>query len=494
MGAIQMRALLLLSTMSMWAHALPKEYRTGFDRFEGTFEFANENVMVRRQDCWRRPIFFYLFTPEHLGGRGGAADLEAFVSKRLDGPLCILAISTRTLSVAEGDAFRQAAPRIPVFSAESQLNSTFVSMLIGRDTQFPVIRLLNRDGAVARGESGGNWTSHDLNEAIDSEIGAVIKELPLGWRSQPDEASPGVAERVALMEKVGDALKRRAFLEVESIALAASQPASRYSFSSSSKLADVFDALGVAWSGGGALALERLMRDYVGAFPKSATANLALIHSLMARGDDLLVRGDVEGSLRAHRDAMSLLENDSLKLKRNPQAYVLLPKVMHRLHWDLDSMLDVVKEGVRRHPDYLQIQSAFALHLSALESKSRAGWVDFAAHPLALPRNQSPDETYVYIVSSVCADAWWLGPNCIRAVERKALDWNRLRMGFVKIIEKWPKFTETRDSFAWYSCVFDDRETAREQFDIIGDRFSKAVWGNEAAYLYWRRWASEARR
>lgn len=490
MGSASSALLNIFFVLVGQSQALPPEYRTEFDGIQGTFEFTNPTAVIRRQECWRRPVLFYAFAPQAGVGRGGLADFGEFAKGYAKGPLCVLAVSTRTISADEIASLERLAPGVPIFASESQLNREFLSAMLGKAPKLPSVRLLNRIGAAIYRKSGPSWATPQLRQLIESETQAVVRELPLGWVERQPEPSLGVRERIAVFERVGTALSRRDFAAAEAVGEEANRPDSRYQYSSSSKLADFFEAARTALPGETGGAFERRMRDYSDAYPKSALARLVFLRAMLISGDEKRDRGDVDGSLRAYREALAILDDKALDLGRSPQAYVLKTQLMLRLHWDLDSVFEVVKEGVRRHPDYLQIQTGLALHLSTLDTKPGVGWADYAANPLKRPRGQSADETYAYIVSSVCAEAWWLGPNCIGAAERNALDWGRLRRGMSKIIERWPHFTEGRDSLAWYACVFGDRETAEKQFSVIGSGFSTVVWGNEAAYLFWRRWAA----
>lgn len=435
-------------------------------------------------------MLFYLFAAGTENLKGGIKAFGDLNRNRLNGPLCLLAISTRTLTAADVLAIRQVTPDIPIFSASTLQNKAFVDALAGDVAQLPFVGLINRAGSVIYKHSGPDWDSERLEEMIESEVVAVTRELPHGWVTRPTSSSPGVLERMAFIQRVAKIFMEQRFQEADSLERQILRPESHYLHSDESMLSDYFYAAMTAQTGEDAIALEKRLRRFSKKRPKSTLAQLALVQGLLIRGDQERGSGDSEGSLRSYREAIAILDDKSADHASNPQTFVLKPQVMDRMHWDLDSIYEVVKAGVRRHPDYLQIQSTFARHLAGLATASgTGGWTDFAADPLAYPRKLSKDETYAYIVSSVCGEAWWLGPNCVEVAEKKSLDWVRLRNGLGTIARRWPKFRETRDFLAWNACLFDDRETARREFALIGDRFSPEVWGNEAAYLYWRRWA-----
>ena len=67
--------------------------------------------------------------------------------------------------------------------------------------------------------------------------------------------------------------------------------------------------------------------------------------------------------------------------------------------------------------------------------------------------------------------------------------WPRVKKGFLDMEKRYPDSKANLNYFAFFAAIAGDRPTARGLFQLIGDDYRPAVWGNRNYYERWRSWA-----
>ena len=71
------------------------------------------------------------------------------------------------------------------------------------------------------------------------------------------------------------------------------------------------------------------------------------------------------------------------------------------------------------------------------------------------------------------------------------LSYEKMKEGFNNIINRFPKTSYYYSRFCLIASIYEDKETARKLFDIIGNDLNRSAWGGEDVFNWYRRWAYE---
>lgn len=477
----------MLAFAELQVSALPPEYQSEFDTLEGSFEFANDKASIRRQDCWRRPILFLFFEPGSTASLKALKTFQTFKTKHEGSGLCAIAVSTRIASQSEAEQISEAAPGVSVF-LENLTGSRLVTRLfIGEAPRLPEVALVDRLGRIGYHNRGAEIDWEQLSGRIDAEAKSLGAELGHPWVVPKSTETPENRERSDFMSEVANAMGLGNFKVAGSLALEALGPKPRYRLSDWSRLYDFFTAAQAQFAGETSADVERRARSFVKARPRDTSPRVLLAQVLAMRGSE--TKGDAR--LGFYREAAAILDDKTIDMESNPHSFVVRISIMENMFWKFEEIAAMVERGCRRHPNTLDIQTEFVKYVSYLDTEPGHGWARAASELNQIPSYLSANEAFAYIVVPVCFNNFWMAPNCVAKSDELAPHWVRLRDGHLEILRKWPKMHVFRNSLAWFACLLNDRRTARRQFEIIGEDFEPAVWGNEVAYRFWRRWASK---
>lgn len=489
-GRLILSAAMLMALLGPGVSALPPEYRTEFDTLEGSFEFVGGENMIRRQDCWRRPVLFLFLEPGSAASLREAGRFRALEKEHAGRGLCSIAVSTRPASSAEAQRTAEAAPGISVFVANSAGSRLVTRMFVGDAPRLPEVALMDRLGRISYRARGSETDWGQLSALVAAEEESLQAELGHPWAQPNTPDDPSLKERSDFMSGVAKAMASRDFKTAATLALEAEGPKARYRHSDWSRLFDYFYAARAQFEGETSADVERRARSFVKARPRDTAPRVLLATVLAMRG------GEVEGEarLRFYREAAAVIDDKTIDMDSNPYSFVVRIGIMANMFWTFEQVAAMVDRGVRRHPESLDIRIEFAKYVSHLETAPGRGWTLVARQLAEIPSRLSESEVFAHIVVPVCFNNFWMAPNCAAKAEELSPDWVLLRDGLLEMLRKRPDSAVNRNTLAWFACLFDDRKTAGQQFEIIGERFEPAVWGNKAAYSFWRRWAARARR
>ena len=71
------------------------------------------------------------------------------------------------------------------------------------------------------------------------------------------------------------------------------------------------------------------------------------------------------------------------------------------------------------------------------------------------------------------------------------LSYEKMKEGFNNIINRFPETSYYYSRFCLIASIYEDKETARKLFDIIGNDLNRSAWGGEDVFNWYRRWAYE---
>jgi len=214
--------------------------------------------------------------------------------------------------------------------------------------------------------------------------------------------------------------------------------------------------------------------------PRSITAQVCLAKALIsyawnARGSGWASTVTKEGwRLMRERlaEAWEVLDRARTLEEKCPGWYAAAQGVALGQGWDRDRYLGMVDEAIVGEPTYGTYYTNTCYWLFP-RWYGRKGdfekWI--AGQADAAPPDQS-DWQYARLV-------WLAGRNRMNSemvFARGRLDWDRTRRGFEAWLKEMPDNLAVRSQFLYLALLANDRETVRQQFDVIGGKYVPAIW------------------
>jgi len=143
----------------------------------------------------------------------------------------------------------------------------------------------------------------------------------------------------------------------------------------------------------------------------------------------------------------------------------------------------VFKKGVELDPDYQQLYESKAYFLLPRWYGEPGEWEAFAQQTADARGGEEGDILYMAIARSQAATE---GAEFFRNTR---ISFPRMKRGFEASLRRYPDYVWEMNSYCYFACIAGDRDTARQLFQKIGDRWEKEVWRQRNYFQQWQDWA-----
>jgi hypothetical protein len=224
--------------------------------------------------------------------------------------------------------------------------------------------------------------------------------------------------------------------------------------------------------------------------PESITARVALSTSLhrwawVARGNGLAPTVTEEG-WRLFNERMqqsqSILESAEKLLKLCPQWYSEMMIVGLAQSWDAGRMKDIFDRGIRSEPDYFYLYRQYANYLLPKWDGKPGDASAFAKTSADNLGGDAGDELYFQIATVLISR----GNGNFPVHE---MDWERIQRGYQALSAQYGATHLIENRIAYMAYKFRDAAFARQQFNLIGDHWTRGVWRDRQFFDRARDWA-----
>ncbi len=224
--------------------------------------------------------------------------------------------------------------------------------------------------------------------------------------------------------------------------------------------------------------------------PDSITARVALATSLdrwawVARGHTYADKVTPEGwQLFEERmkQSQSTLEAATSLGTMCPQWYSEMMAVGLAQGWDGARMKDVFDRGIQFEPGYYYLYKQYANYLLPKWYGHAGDASAFAKSSADNVGGSAGDLLYFQIATALIKR----GDDSFPIHE---MDWDRIQHGYQALSTQSGTSRGTMNRLAYLAYKFKDATVARQQFEIIGDRWSRGVWGSRELFDRARDWA-----
>ncbi len=248
---------------------------------------------------------------------------------------------------------------------------------------------------------------------------------------------------------------------------------------------------------------ERLIKKYIKRFeewgeegPDSITQKLALADAYIALG--WAYRGEgyaITVSEKEWEKFFSALTNanemimvaENLQVE-DPRLYELKITAGNALGLPKLVLYEMAEKAMAVNPVYPYLHYAMS---SALLPRWRGdiGEVEkYAEWAADQTREKAGDQMYALIANFVRKDVG--NQDFIKF----RFSWPRIKKGFEERLELYPYNFYILNSFTWFACYSNDKDTAQKLFKKIGDNWDKlaeSAWGSRDEFVHWKKWAFE---
>jgi len=234
------------------------------------------------------------------------------------------------------------------------------------------------------------------------------------------------------------------------------------------------------------------LKRWIAQRPDSITARVALATSLhrwawVARGNGMANTVTEQGwKLFNERiqESLDVLNAASRLRERCPQWYSEMMVVGLAQGWDEPKMREVFEQGIQFEPEYFDLYKQMAMYLLPKWEGKPGEVVAFATSSADRVGGEQGDAIYFHIAVAV------IGKNG-RNFGVKEMDWSRIQRGYQAITAQYGTSERLKNKMAWFAYRFRDATVARQQFELIGDRWDRDVWRDRERFDEARDWAQK---
>jgi Domain of unknown function (DUF4034) len=182
------------------------------------------------------------------------------------------------------------------------------------------------------------------------------------------------------------------------------------------------------------------------------------------------------------RKAREYLEAAEKLPVKDPAVYNALLRVALGQGWDKDEMDAVFQKGIQLEPNYQQLYESKAYFLLPRWYGRPGEWETFAQEAADARGGDEGDILYMSIARS---EAWSESEDFFK---NTSISYDRMQRGFEVSLKRYPNYTWEMNSYCYFACIADDRETAEKLFGKINGQWEKTIWWNENNFKQWERW------
>jgi hypothetical protein len=232
------------------------------------------------------------------------------------------------------------------------------------------------------------------------------------------------------------------------------------------------------------------LKHWIAQRPESITARIALATSLhrwawVARGNGMADTVTAEG-WRLFEERI----NESLKVlkaaanlhEQCPQWYSEMMVVGLAQSWDESKMKEIFEQGIRFEPGYFRLYKQYANYLLPKWDGKPGDASAFAKTAADNVGGEEGDVIYFHIATAV------IGKNG-KEFSVHEMDWPRIQRGYQALTAQYGTTGWLKNEIAYFAYKYRDAAFARQQFDLIGDRWDRGVWRDRVYFDRARDWA-----
>lgn len=232
------------------------------------------------------------------------------------------------------------------------------------------------------------------------------------------------------------------------------------------------------------------IEHWISARPQSITARVAMAASLVrwawvARGNGEANTVTPEGwrlfNQRAAK-ARSVLEAAAQLKATCPVWYNVMMTLALAQDWTPDLVKRLFEQGVAADPDDFYLYRQYANYLLPKWDGKPGDASAFAKASADSVGGDAGDELY-YRIATVLIRR---GDGDFPVSE---MDWARIQRGFQSIVARYGVTVRLNNEIAFMAWKYHDGAFASKQFGVIGDAWSRGVWGNRQRFDRARDWA-----
>lgn len=223
--------------------------------------------------------------------------------------------------------------------------------------------------------------------------------------------------------------------------------------------------------------------------PESITARIALADSLrswawMARGHGFADKVTEEG-WRLYNEritkADAVLESPMKTSVRCPEWYFEMLKLGLDQGWEASRMKKILEQGIQLEPDYQYLYRQYAIFLLPKWFGKEGDAAAFAKSSADKVGGDAGDLLYYQIATALIT-------RDNRDFAPLQMDWSRIQHGYKALSAKFGLNSTAKNQLAYFACRFKDWEVARQQFALVGDDWTRDVWGDRKLFDQERDW------
>ncbi len=235
--------------------------------------------------------------------------------------------------------------------------------------------------------------------------------------------------------------------------------------------------------------LAKWMQKYPDSItPKIATSNAWLTYAWRARGNDYANTVTEQGwKLMRERveKAYELVKDKPLKPSGDcPGRYYILIKIAGVQGWDRQKYEALFREAVSFEPWFHAYYIEKAAYLMPRWGGKEGEWQRFAAEAVKL----TPKSEGMGIYTRILRIMWEYRE--FKDFNDTSVSWVKMKQGFLDMERVYPNSLYNLNYFCMFACIAEDKETARNLFNKIGNTPYAEVWKGRANFEKWRKWAS----
>jgi len=224
--------------------------------------------------------------------------------------------------------------------------------------------------------------------------------------------------------------------------------------------------------------------------PDSITARVALAQSLrswawVARGRGYADKVTDEG-WRLYNERLAkadaVLESPMKTSVRCPEWYYGMLAVGFGQGWAAGRMKKILEQGLQLEPEYYFLYRQYFTYLLPKWYGKKGDASAFAKSSADKVGGDAGDLLYYQIATSLIAR----NNSDFDVLE---MDWSRIQRGYKVLLTKYGGSSGTKNQLAYFACRFKDAQVARQQFALIGEEWSREVWGDRKRFDQASDWA-----
>lgn len=236
--------------------------------------------------------------------------------------------------------------------------------------------------------------------------------------------------------------------------------------------------------------MERWQRS----FPKSITVRVAtssawLSYGWQARGSgyaNTVSKDAWEKLAECTEKALAISNKAPAKtIDDCPARYAILLTIGRNSGFDSATFFDILNRAIKFEPRYYSYYAIAMDYLTPRWFGKNAEWISFVENVDSLAGRKNDREIYTRLMIGMWQREW-------KTFDDVTSSWAKMKKGFEDMEREYPNSRYNLNNFCMFSCLANDKLTARKLFARIGNRPYIEAWNNVSNFNNWQNWAQES--